>query len=1222
MNFRRIFLFIPILLFAGISAALIVFGFPTHRTLHPTKSAAEGGSFDLTGWNPHAGKIVALDGEWELYWDNVLAPSDFSGESPPVPDALAPIPGAWKNLTIDGEHLPPRGYATYRLVTLLPEGPHPPLALKITEMANDYSLYANGRLMVGAPEAAPDPERSVPDNYPIVLPIGDPGERLEIIMVVSNYHIRRGGIWHSIYLGEEESVRNMKVRSLLLEMFLFGGILITGFYHLTLYVSFRKEPSPLFFGLFCIVTAFRVLVTGEYYLATLIPTIGWRTVLILEYSTFYFGMPLMACFVYSLYPREIRKFFPWTIIAICSVALLLIYTAPTYISSYSIIPMQAITVVGSLYSVAMVLVAFIRKRQGAEFFLLGFLGFFAMFVNDVLYNYGIVHTGYLIGFGLLLFIFFQTVLLSVRFSNAFREVEALSEDVIRAEKKYRTLAESATDVIFTHDADRRVTYVNPAGVQLSGYSEDELLNRSYVDFMPPDHAKDILESTARRTTNYDETVSLEVEYVNKHGRHFHMDVTNTAIIENDQPAGFLVVARDITEKKEIDRQLEQYRNHLEELVTERTAELRKINIELEREISERIQTEDALRISEEKYRNLFETSRDAIYIMTRDGRYEDFNTAAEEITGYTRRELLDMNITDVHADPTLAKQYQHVIDETGFIKDYEVIYRRKDGTFVHCLETTTVRHAPDGSIIGYQGIVKNISELKRMEGELRTAKIRAEDANRAKSEFLANVSHEIRTPMNGILGFTELLMEEDLTKSQKESLAIIQESGETLLSLINDILDLSKIESGKMEIFPEEFDPYDLVEQVLVIIRPRAMKKGINLFLTPSNLTVKTVITDVDKLRHILLNLLGNAMKFTDEGFVEATVEVRTDDNGGRLVISIIDTGIGISKENQARIFEPFTQVDGGITRTYGGTGLGLTITRNFLNLLGGSLEIASREGKGSTFTIFLPVSLPDPPTFRPAISGRREILETIRQSEPEHIIPTSGATLGNILLVEDNEVNQRFISRLLSDGGFDVTLAQNGAVALEILSENTFDLILMDLQMPVMDGYEAIRYIKEDPNLSGVPIVAITAHAMKKDKKRALDAGCVGFLTKPIRKDALMAEVSVHTGISSVESGPKTVHRESMKDIYHDFVQSLPGELERLTAAVALSDFHAVGRIGHDLKGLAGVFGRDVLSKIGKKIEAAVRDESLDDLEHLILQLEGEIETILLEQEDAPDKG
>jgi PAS domain S-box-containing protein len=754
--------------------------------------------------------------------------------------------------------------------------------------------------------------------------------------------------------------------------------------------------------------------------------------------------------------------------------------------------------------------------------------------------------------------------------------------------------------------------MNPAGIETSGYTEEEVIGKCFLDFMPPEHAQIIRDNTPFHKPDYSETISLQMEYIDKQGKRIFMDVSNTAIVESGQPTGYLVIARDITEKREIDRQLEQHRNHLEDLVKERTAELIMINTELEREIAERVQTEAALRISEEKYRNLFETSRDAIYLVTKDGRYEDFNTAAEEITGYSRGELLEMNIAEVHADPTLAERFKEIMDVTGYIKDFEVIYMQKDGSIVHCLETATARFSPDGKIIGYQSIVKNITELKRMEQELITAKVRAEEANRAKSEFLANVSHEIRTPMNGILGFAELLLEEDLTDSQKESLEVIQESGETLLLLINDILDLAKIESGKMEIFTEEFDPYDLIEQTLIIMRPRAMKKGVSLFLTPRNLTIQTIITDVDKLRHILLNLLGNAVKFTSKGFVEATIAVERERGTARLVISIIDTGIGISEEDQARIFEPFTQMDGSITRTYGGTGLGLTITRNLLSLLGGSLNLVSRDGEGSAFTITLPVELPSPPVYRPALSGRREILETARRTEPHNIIPASGASLGDILLVEDNEVNQRLLSRLLCDSGFDITLAQNGAIALEILSDKTFDLILMDLQMPVMDGHEAIRHIKEDPNLSDIPIVALTAHAMKKDKQRALDAGCVGFLTKPIRKDALMGEITAHTGISPVESRPKMVHRESMEDIYRDYVKGLPDELERIVRATARRDFITVKRIGHDLKGISGAFGQNAISETGRDIELAAKGEKLEILEELIRRLEREVEGIL----------
>ncbi|MBN1881701.1 MAG: PAS domain S-box protein [Deltaproteobacteria bacterium] len=1223
MHIRRLIRYVVFVLpLIGILTTTSACRNPDTDALRPTKPTAEAGVLDLTEWNPSSDDPISLTGDWEFYWDRLLSPADFAADPPPTPDAFVPVPGVWKNLSLHGEPLPERGYATYRLIVLLPKGDTRHLALRLAEMANKHTLYVNGELIVGSPESGRDAESAVPDNYPDVVPIGNPGERLEIVMMISNYHIRKGGIWHPIFLGNAENISNIRIRSLLMNMFLFGSILIMGLYHLGLYHVFRRDQSPLFFGLVCFVMACRILVTGEYPLVLLIPTISWRAVILLEYVTFYLIMSFMSLFLYSLYPKEFRKFFPQFFTSLAIISLLVVFITPIYISSHLILPMQILVLAASVYVIVMVLVAFIRERRGAGIMLSGFVVLIAAFINDVLYNHDVIHTGYLIGYGLLLFFFFQAYLLNVRLSRAFQDVEILSENLTRAEKKYRALAETAKDVILTHDKDYRITYINPAGIEITGYSEEELINTSILDFLPLDQAKQIIESRPFWISDYEETTTLQVEYINRNGRRFHMDVSDTVILENNRPAGFLVIARDITERKEIEKQLEQYRNHLEDLVMERTEELSKTNIELQREITERTQTENALRISEEKYRNLFETSRDAIYIMTKDGRYEDINTAAEEITGYSRRELLDMNAADVYADPTLSDRFKQIMDETGFIKDFDVIYRKKDGTLVHCLETSTARYAPDGAMIGYQGIIKDISVMKLMEQELRTSKIRAEEANRAKSEFLANVSHEIRTPMNGILGFTELLLEEDLTESQKESLTIIQESGETLLLLINDILDLSKIESGKMELFPEEFDPFEFLEQVLFIMRPRAMKKGVGLFLTPENLTVQTIITDTDKLRHILMNLLGNGVKFTSKGFVEATIAVETENGGARLIISIIDTGIGIPREDQDRIFEPFTQIDGSITRTYGGTGLGLTITQTLLDLLGGSLDLSSRAGEGSTFTISLPVTLPDPPAFRPPLFGRREIYGATEQTAPEYIIPAVGDARGSILLVEDNDINQQLISRLLSDENFNVTIAQNGAVALEILSVKTFDLILMDLQMPVMDGYEAIRHIRENPILSDIPIVALTAHAMKKDKKRALDAGCVGFITKPIRKDALIAEIAAHTGISQAPSyGQKTTYRESMKDIYQDFVKSLPEEMERLTQAVAHSDFRAAVRIGHDLKGLSGIFGQDALSKTGKNIESAARDEDQDSLKNLLGQLEKVIEAIVAEEENSPDR-
>ncbi|MGA2598581.1 MAG: response regulator [Bryobacteraceae bacterium] len=379
--------------------------------------------------------------------------------------------------------------------------------------------------------------------------------------------------------------------------------------------------------------------------------------------------------------------------------------------------------------------------------------------------------------------------------------------------------------------------------------------------------------------------------------------------------------------------------------------------------------------------------------------------------------------------------------------------------------------------------------------DLEESKRRAEQSSRLKSEFLANMSHEIRTPMNGIMGMTDLALTLAKDKEQREYLEVARTSASSLLSILNDILDLSRIEAGRLTIEPVTFDPRALMGETVQMWQVTARGKGLEIRVACAPKVPCRVIADSLRVRQVLLNLMGNAVKFTATGHID--VKLRFEEEPARLRFEVRDTGIGIARDKQAAVFEPFTQADGSITRSYGGTGLGLAISSELLKLMGGSIRLESEVGQGAMFEFFVPCGV------------AAEVAETSSPASPAAIPVAAAPGHLEILLVEDNLVNQRIATRMLEKKGHAITVACNGLKALEALENRTFDLILMDVQMPEMDGYEATAAIRrrEEGYAAHIPIIAMTANAMTGDRERCLEAGMDGYVSKPISMERLFAE-------------------------------------------------------------------------------------------------------------------
>ncbi len=420
----------------------------------------------------------------------------------------------------------------------------------------------------------------------------------------------------------------------------------------------------------------------------------------------------------------------------------------------------------------------------------------------------------------------------------------------------------------------------------------------------------------------------------------------------------------------------------------------------------------------------------------------------------------------------------------------------KDGEVFWVLNRgKVVETSDDGRPVRMIGTFVDITKIKKMEFELKKAKEAADEASRAKSEFLANMSHEIRTPMNGIIGMTQNLKSSQLNEEQKEQLGYIEKSSAILLRIINNILDISKIESGCMETENVEFDLKNCIEDVIKIIEPISQKNDCKVKLSIKNSVTTFVKNDEGIIKQILFNLIGNAVKFTRQG----CVFVDLDQSQGNYIFTIKDEGVGIDDKYLDKIFNKFDQGDNSANRKFGGTGLGLPITKNFVNLLGGKVSVTSQLGEGSVFKVELP-------------------LEPVKNKSSKKSEVHSLATLDvsvfkekKILLVEDNPINTLVAKAILNKYDFQVSAVQNGLEAVKLIEQMSFDLILMDCQMPVMDGYEATKEIRtmiQNHKVDDLPIVALTASAIKGDKEKCLSAGMNAYLTKPIVEKDLIESI------------------------------------------------------------------------------------------------------------------
>ena len=894
------------------------------------------------------------------------------------------------------------------------------------------------------------------------------------------------------------------------------------------------------------------------------------------------------------------------------------------------------------------------------------------------------------------------------------------------ELEFQKYALDQHSIVSITDRSGKILYTNGKFSEISQYDREELLGQDHRLLNSGHHPGEFFKDMWT-TIGHGDVWHGEVKNRRKDGGYYWVDSTIVPFMDaNGKPLRYVSIRTDITKRKEADQLLEVQRAF---------------------------------------YENISETLREGIYVQALDGTCTYVNSEAERLLGWQRDAFIGKPVHDtihrVSANGDHLPGYEcpimlDVVD-SGYSNRDDQVFVRKDGS-VFPVELSSQAVIRDGKFDGVVVAFRDISERKRYEDSLRQAKEDAEAASRAKGDFLANMSHEIRTPMNGIIGMTELALDTDLSHEQREYLSLVKSSAAALLTIINDILDFSKIESGKLDIEPIEFSLEQMLRETMKTLATRAHEKHLELLLHVAPDVPDRVEGDPGRLRQVIVNLVGNAIKFTAQGEIEVKVGLQGGAPTGkaRLHFEVRDTGIGIPREKFGTIFESFSQADTSTTRKYGGTGLGLTISSQLVGLMGGRIELASEVGRGSTFffTLELPMVSSDPllryqhtgnlaglavlvaddnatnrkllqemlgnwklrPTVvadggaalaelaRATAAGQPyalalldlkmpdmdgfELVERIRE-HPEYSVKTTMmltsegqrghaarcrelgvasylmkpvsqselldaimTALGEVqpagelitrhslremryrldlLLAEDNAVNQTLATRLLEKLGHKVTVANNGIEALEKWQTGDFDAILMDVDMPEMNGYEATRHIREQEKATGghIPIVAMTAHAMQGAREECLRHGMDGYLTKPIDTEALWAELERlgrEVRPSAVAVAPEQARqmvvadfakaRQSMDDsreLFEEIVRlyfaEVPGYLQSAREGMARGDAEAIRHAAHAIKGMVGVFAAEAAMQAAAELEHGAaepgRENKLNDLEAAIQSLD-----------------
>jgi PAS domain S-box-containing protein len=645
--------------------------------------------------------------------------------------------------------------------------------------------------------------------------------------------------------------------------------------------------------------------------------------------------------------------------------------------------------------------------------------------------------------------------------------------------------QSSVEGIVAVDEKGNVLLFNKGAERLWGYTQEEVVRTIHVEeLFPPGLARDVsMRLIEPKPDGPGQLINYETEILNKERKCVPVRISGYLLHDEESLVRSVGYFHDITQEK---------------------------------------QAMDQLRESEEKYRTILEAIEDGYYEVDLEGYLTFFNKSFCRILGYSEDELIGRNFRELSDENDAEKGYEgfnKVLTTGVHASNFIWEMKRKDGVKRYMEASISLMKGVQGKTVGFQGIMRDITERKLTEEAFKRAKEEAEAANIAKSEFLANMSHEIRTPMNGIIGMTELTLGSTLTREQREYLQMVKMSANSLLGILNSVLDLAKIESRKIELEEIDFDLLTTVEHAIETVLVKAREIGLELTYRIRPEVPTALVGDPSRLRQILINLLGNAIKFTDEGDVSLEVKIEAEEDSSVLLHFIVsDTGIGIPPEKLESIFESFQQVDGSITRKYDGTGLGLTISKELVEIMGGGIWVESMPGKGSAFHFTAHFEL-----------SKKEITDflSLKDQEIEGL---------RVLIIDDNATNRLVFHEMTYQWGLEPTEVADGEQAFAELERahnagRPYDLILLDLQMPELDGFEVAKMIRENPMGSDLEILMLTSVGMKGDAERCKEIGIGVYLVKPVKQAELLDGIMLAMGRPRVDRRP-VITRHTLQDV------------------------------------------------------------------------------------------
>jgi PAS domain S-box-containing protein len=645
-----------------------------------------------------------------------------------------------------------------------------------------------------------------------------------------------------------------------------------------------------------------------------------------------------------------------------------------------------------------------------------------------------------------------------------REQERMRQILAQSEERFDLAMRGSNDGLWDFDITNNTVFYSPRWITMLGEAENDV-GHSVDEWRNRLHPLDVeraLQALDRHLSGAD--AHFEVAYRFRHRKGHYLWILSRGLAVRNregQPTRIVGTHSDISERMELERHLAQFKAAIDEHAIVSIANVR--------------------------------------------GQITYANKKFCDISGFSEAELLgrDHSITKSGEHPAefYARMWQTL--RAGHTWTGEICNRARDGRLYWLLSTIAPMLDENGQPYQFIGIRADITANKLHEIELRQAKEDAESASKTKSEFLANMSHEIRTPMNGVLGMLGLALDTPLNEEQHEYLDLAHSSANALLAILNDILDFSKIEAGRLDVHIEPMRPRELVAELGRLNEPRCREKNIGFSVKLDPNLPDWIMADPVRVRQVLLNLLSNALKFTTQGEISLEIKREAHSENGHLRehvrFLVRDSGIGIPEEKQAAVFEAFTQADGSITKRFGGTGLGLTISNHLVKLMGGRMGLHSELNRGSEFFFTLPL-MDSPSANAQKPSNASQATDNVATTAPDRL---------HILLAEDNAINQKLAVSLLGREGYQVTVVENGEAAVKAVTEGAFDLVLMDMHMPGMDGLEATRHIRALPRPDGeVPIVALTANAYAEDRENCLSAGMNGYVVKPIRREELLSAI------------------------------------------------------------------------------------------------------------------